>query len=85
MEIFCERRKISDMKKPIKKRKNVISMAGMEEPFVMNLTNTVAAAKQNSASNKKKTPLCMINRQNTKEDNFQQNIISCSTIYFHTL
>jgi hypothetical protein len=60
------------MNTPMKNRKKVISMAGMEEPFVMNFTNTVAAAKQNSASNRNITPLCMLNRQNTKEGIFRQ-------------
>jgi len=58
-------------------------MAGMDEPFVMNLTNTVAAAKQNSASNKNITPLCMLNRQNTKEGIFRQNLSLFYPLYLH--
>jgi hypothetical protein len=54
-------------------RKKVISMAGMAELFVMNLANTVAVAKQNSANSRNKTPLCILEHKNTKEQIFQEN------------
>jgi hypothetical protein len=45
----------------MKNLKKVISIAGISVLFVINLANTVAAAKQNSASNIEKTALYIAN------------------------
>jgi hypothetical protein len=83
MEIFRERRKNSDMRKPMMNLKNVISMAGIEELFVMNLAKTVAVAKQNSAKSRKITPLYILDRKIQRNSFFRKMMESSTEMTFN--